>query len=83
MATSMQLRREILAGGRDAAFAALYGADPAVLARQRQRYADALEQFERYFGPGLAGAHRTRHRGGPSWAATTPTTSTAMVWRQL
>ena len=52
MATSMQLRREILAGGRDAAFAALYGADPAVLARQRQRYADALEQFERYFGPG-------------------------------
>ena len=52
MATSMQLRREILAGGRDAALAALYGADPAVLARQRQRYADALEQFERYFGPG-------------------------------
>ena len=47
MATSMQLRREILAGGRDAALAALYGADPAVLARQRQRYADALEQFER------------------------------------
>ena len=37
---------------RDAALAALYGADPAVLARQRQRYADALEQFERYFGPG-------------------------------
>ena len=52
MATSMQLRREILAGERDAALAALYGADPAVLARQRQRYADALEQFERYFGPG-------------------------------
>ena len=52
MATSMQLRREVLAGGRDAALAALYGADPAVLARQRQRYADALEQFERYFGPG-------------------------------
>ena len=52
MATSMQLRREILAGGRDAALAALYGADSAVLARQRQRYADALEQFERYFGPG-------------------------------
>ena len=70
MATSMQLRREILAGGRDAALAALYGADPAVLARQRQRYADALEQFD-------------RPRAGPSWAATTPTTSTAMVWRQL
>ena len=52
MATSMQLRREILAGGRDAALAALYGADPAVLTRQRQRHADALEQFERYFGPG-------------------------------
>ena len=52
MATSTQLRQQILAGEQDAALAALYGTDPAVLARQRQRYAAALEQFELYFGPG-------------------------------
>ena len=39
MATSAQLRREILAGQWDEA-------------RQRQRYAAALEQFELYYGPG-------------------------------
>ena len=42
MATSTQLRQQILAGERDAALAALYGTDPAVLARQRQRYACLL-----------------------------------------
>ena len=52
MATSMQLRQQILAGEQDAALAALYGADPVVLGRQRERYAAALEQFELYFGPG-------------------------------
>ena len=52
MATSTQLRQQILAGEQDAALAALYGTDPAVLARQRQRYAAALDQFELYFGPG-------------------------------
>ena len=52
MATSTQLRQQILAGEQDAALAALYGTDPAVLARQRQRYAAALEQFELYYGPG-------------------------------
>ena len=52
MATSTQLRREILAGQWDEALCALYGTEPAVLARQRQRYAAALEQFELYYGPG-------------------------------
>ena len=52
MATSAQLRKQILQGSWDAALAALYGADPAVLQRQRGRYAAALEQFELYFGPG-------------------------------
>ena len=52
MATSAQLRREILAGQWDEALCTLYGTEPAVLARQRQRYAAALEQFELYFGPG-------------------------------
>ena len=48
MATSAQLRREILAGQWDEALCTLYGTEPAVLARQRQRYAAALEQFELY-----------------------------------
>ena len=52
MVTSAQLRREILAGQWDEALCTLYGTEPAVLARQRQRYAAALEQFELYYGPG-------------------------------
>lgn len=56
MATSAQLRREILAGQWDEALCTLYGTEPAVLARQRQRYAAALEQFELYYGPRAAGA---------------------------
>ena len=52
MATSAQLRKQILQGSWDDALAALYGADPAVLQRQHGRYAAALEQFELYFGPG-------------------------------
>lgn len=52
MATSAQLRREILAGQWDEALCTLYGTEPAVLVRQRQRYAAALEQFELYYGPG-------------------------------
>ena len=51
MATSAQLRREILAGEWDEALCTLYGTEPAVLVRQRQRYAAALEQFELYYGP--------------------------------
>ncbi len=52
MATSSQLRKEIAAGVWDAKLASLYGQDMRVLYRQRQRYADALRQFELYFGPG-------------------------------
>ena len=52
MATSSQLRQQIMAGEQDAALAVLYGEDPAILCRQRARYAAALEQFELYFGPG-------------------------------
>lgn len=52
MATSAQLREQIIAGKWDTAFAALYGTEPVVLHRQRMRYAAALEQFEQYFGPG-------------------------------
>ena len=44
MATSTQLRQQILAGQWDETLGALYGSAPAVLARQRQRDAAALEQ---------------------------------------
>ena len=81
MATSAQLRKQILQGSWDAALAALYGADSAVLQRQRGRYAAALEQFELYFGPGRQvqvysapgraelGGNHTDHQGGYGLAA--------------
>ena len=81
MATSLQLRQQILAGEWDAALSALYGTDPAVLARQRQRDAAALEQFARYFGPGRQvhlysapgraelGGNHTDHQHGYGMAA--------------
>lgn len=81
MATSAQLRKQILQGSWDAVLAALYGADPAVLQRQRVRYAAALEQFELYFGPGRQvqvysapgraelGGNHTDHQGGYGLAA--------------
>lgn len=52
MATSAQLKEQILAGEWDTALSGLYGEEPEVLERQRQRYAAALEQFELYYGPG-------------------------------
>ena len=52
MATSRQLREQIVAGRWDATLAALYGGSEEVLARQRSRYGAALEQFELYYGPG-------------------------------
>ena len=81
MATSAQLRKQILQGSWDDALAALYGADPAVLQRQHGRYAAALEQFELYFGPGRQvqvysapgraelGGNHTDHQGGYGLAA--------------
>ena len=50
MATSAQLIQQITAGQWDPVLQRLYGT--AALARQRQRYRAALEQFELYFGPG-------------------------------
>lgn len=52
MATSTQLRERILAGQWDERLRQLYGGEEKALARQRQRYAAALEQFESYYGPG-------------------------------
>ena len=81
MATSAQLKKQIMQGSWDAALAALYGAEPAVVQRQRARYAAALEQFELYFGPGRQvqvysapgraelGGNHTDHQGGYGLAA--------------
>ena len=82
MANSAQLRNEIAAGKWDDKLRALYGDAAQEICRQRARYCAALEQFELYFGPGRQ-VQVIRHRAAQSWAATTPTTSTAMVWRQL
>ena len=40
MATSAELKQNILNGGYDQAFAKLYGADTATVAAQRVRYVD-------------------------------------------
>ena len=81
MATSTQLRQQILAGEWDAALSALYGGDAATLARQRLRYGAALEQFEVYYGPGRTvqiysapgrtelGGNHTDHQHGYGLAA--------------
>lgn len=81
MATSAQLREEFETGRRDAALAALYGAAPERLARQRGRWAAALAEFERYYGPGRAvqlysapgraelGGNHTDHQHGFGLAA--------------
>ena len=52
MATSAQLRQQIVAGALDEQLCSLYGNAPEELHRQRARYCAALEQFELYFGPG-------------------------------
>ena len=52
MATSAQRRQEIGAGVWDDVLRALYGPSEEVLARQRDRWCQALAQFECYFGPG-------------------------------
>lgn len=81
MATSAQLRREILAGQWDKALCMLYGTEPAVLARQRQRYAAALEQFELYYGPGRQ-VHVYSAPGRAELGGTTPIISTGMGLQQ-
>ncbi len=52
MATTQQLKQQILQGAYDAAFQKLYGADGKVLAAQRARYAETIDGFERVFGIG-------------------------------
>ena len=95
MATSAQLRKQILQGSWDSALAALYGADPAVLQRQRGRYAAALEQFELYFGPGRQvqvysapgraelGGNHTDHQGGYGLAAAVTLDLVAVAARNM
>lgn len=52
MATSAELKQNILNGGYDQAFAKLYGADTATVAAQRVRYVDMIDHFEENFGTG-------------------------------
>ena len=52
MATSAELKQNILNGGYDQAFAKLYGADTATVAAQRARYVDMIDHFEENFGTG-------------------------------
>ena len=81
MAICKELKQLIGQGGYDAAFARLYGTDPAVLAKQRARYAALLDEFaaawgeERevrlYSAPGRTeiGGNHTDHNNGVVMAA--------------
>ena len=63
MATSAELKQNILNGGYDQAFAKLYGADTATVAAQRARYVDMIDHFEENFGTGRVFVLGTRpHR---------------------
>ena len=53
MATSAELKQNILNGGYDQAFAKLYGADTATVAAQRVRYVDMIDHEPVYSGKTL------------------------------
>jgi galactokinase len=81
MSTSGELFARISRGECDDALRRLYGGAPAALARQRERYCDALLHFEKYYGrgrevriysaPGRAelGGNHTDHQNGIALAA--------------
>ena len=47
MATSAELKQSIREGAYDRAFAKLYADDAAVIAAQRDRYVELIENFEK------------------------------------
>ena len=82
MATSAELKQNILNGGYDQAFAKLYGADTATVAAQRVRYVDMIDHFEENFGTGrtvclYSAPGRTEIGEEAKYAATIPTITTA------
>ena len=82
MATSTQLRREILAGQWDEALCTLYGTEPAVLApASGSGMPPRWNSLSFTMAPG-GRCMSTRLRAGRSWAAITPIISTGMVLRQ-
>lgn len=81
MATSAQLRREILAGQWDKALCTLYGTEPAVLAASGSGMPLHWNSLSFTMAPGDR-CMFTRLRAGRSWAATTPIISTGMGLQQ-
>ena len=81
MATTMQLKKQIQEGVYDAAFSALYGSAPAMLAAQRERYSTLVDRFAKEYGadrevrlysaPGRTeiGGNHTDHNNGVVMAA--------------
>ena len=81
MATSAELKQSIREGAYDRAFAKLYADDAAVIAAQRDRYVELIENFEKNFGTGRTvrlysapgrteiGGNHTDHNNGVVMAA--------------
>ena len=65
MATSAELKQNILNGGYDQAFAKLYGADTATVAAQRVRYVDMIDHWHGPHSVFVLGTRPHRDRRQP------------------
>lgn len=91
MANAVQLVEQLKRGDFDNALCRLYGEDPNVLSRQRERYAKAVEEFEKHFdgtrelrlysAPGRTeiGGNHTDHNHGVVMAAAVDLDMVAVV----
>ena len=91
MANAVQLVEQLKRGDFDNALCRLYGADPNVLSKQRERYAKAVEEFEKHFdgtrelrlysAPGRTeiGGNHTDHNHGVVMAAAVDLDMVAVV----
>ena len=91
MANAVQLVEQLKRGDFDNALCRLYGEDPNVLSKQRERYAKAVEEFEKHFdgtrelrlysAPGRTeiGGNHTDHNHGVVMAAAVDLDMVAVV----
>ncbi len=79
--TVAEWKRALNAGKLDEKLKQLYGSDAAVMAHQKKRYTEALEEFAKLY-PERKQVSIFRRRDAPRWAATTQITSTAVSLRR-
>ena len=77
-----EVRKKLEAGAFAEQFEMLYGNQAEELARQKKRYLDLVDRFEKQF-PGREDVRLYSAPDAPKSAATIPTISTAVYWQQL